>query len=197
MKLVLGIGNPGIKYSKTRHNAGFIILDKVAEKLNLEFSPSKFNFYFCRGQFKRSDFILLKPTTYVNLSGRAAKAASEFFEIQPENLLVVADDINLEDGKIRIRKSGGDGGHNGLNSIIYELMSEDFPRLRYGVGKYTNEGKMSDFVLSSYFEESNKLQNENIEFASDIILHFIENDIDGALNYYSKNFNKSIEQSES
>jgi|TARA_B100000614_G_scaffold214280_1_gene198247 PTH1 family peptidyl-tRNA hydrolase len=195
LKLVLGIGNPGIKYLKTRHNAGFIILDKIAEKLNLEFIPSKFDFYFARGQINNSEFILVKPTTFVNLSGRAAKNALEHCEVEPKDFLVVTDDINLDDGKIRIRRSGGDGGHNGLSSIIYELMTEDFPRLRYGVGKYEDKGNMADFVLSNYFDDSNEEQLEKLNFASEIVIKFLESSIEGALEYFSRNFNKSIDQS--
>lgn len=195
MKLVLGIGNPGIKYLKTRHNAGFIILDKSAEKLNLEFVPSKYDFYYCNGNYRGSEFVFIKPTTYVNLSGRAAKNAIEHFEIEPNNLLVVTDDINLDDGIIRIRRSGGDGGHNGLNSIIYELMTDEFPRLRYGVGKYDEDGRMADYVLSNYFDQKNEKQTASLDFAAEIVLNFIENDVEGALNYFSKNFNKSIDQS--
>lgn len=158
MKVVVGIGNPGSRYAKTRHNIGFMSLDFFAEKHNLQFIPSKGEYYF---SFDSSDsFTLIKPTTYVNNSGQAVSQFLSENEINSENMLVIYDDINLPLGEVRVRLSGGDGGHNGINSIIYSLQTENFPRIRLGIGDKFQEGKMAEYVLSQFLtDESDQLQN--------------------------------------
>ncbi len=134
MRLIVGIGNPGSRYKNNRHNVGFQFLDFFVQKKMLQFKASKFQFHFTEGELFGEPFVLLKPDTYVNNSGLAVLDCINHYRIEVNDVLVVVDDINLALSKIRIRKSGGDGGHNGLYSIIYHLESKDFSRLRIGIG---------------------------------------------------------------
>ncbi|MFA3782565.1 aminoacyl-tRNA hydrolase [Melioribacteraceae bacterium 4301-Me] len=191
MKAVIGIGNLGKKYELTRHNIGFIILDYFAEKHKLFFKPSKNNFYFASGNLNAANFLLVKPTTYVNQSGIAALEVIENFNIKISDLLVVVDDIHLELGKIRIRKSGSDGGHNGLKSIIYHLQTNNFHRLRFGIGNDYSESKLANYVLSKFSHSELNLIKKYISFSVELIEEFIKKDINKMLDYYSK-YSKDI-----
>ena len=162
-------------------------MDRFASKHNLRFEPSKYDFYFSTSENDKNEFLLVKPTTYVNLSGIAAKQISENYECTPSDLLIVCDDVNLDPGKIRIRKSGGDGGHNGLYSIIYQLQTEKFPRLRFGIGQDFEKGEMKDYVLSKFSSEELEALKNNFDFSVELIESFIDGGIDTMLNYYSKN----------
>ena len=190
MRIVLGIGNPGSKYSGTRHNIGFNIIDHLAAKWKLEFFPSKKDYYFTGGNINASRFILVKPSTYVNMSGIAAEQVIDEYEIKLEDLLIVCDDVNLELAKIRLRTSGGDGGHNGIESLIYNLESDQFPRLRFGIGSDFKNGLMSDFVLEKFSEDEIKLIEPQIKFTSEIIENFITGGTKQMLEYYSIQSNK-------
>ncbi len=159
MRIILGIGNPGRRYSFNRHNVGFMFLDYIAVKESLSFLPSKGDFYFAEGRINNSEFNLIKPSTYVNDSGKAALQAMQFYNSSVEDLLVIVDDLNLNFSESRVRASGGDGGHNGIASIIYHLNSDKFPRIRIGIN---NDEKNSyvDFVLSDFSkDEKNSLTN--------------------------------------
>ncbi|NOX17956.1 MAG: aminoacyl-tRNA hydrolase [Chlorobi bacterium] len=187
MKIVLGIGNPEKKYSHTRHNVGFMIVDKFALKHKLQFEPSKYDFFYSFYKLGSKEFMLVKPTTYVNLSGLAAKQIIENYDCAPEDLLIVCDDVNLDSGKIRIRKSGGDGGHNGLYSIIYQLETDNFPRLRFGIGQDFAKGEMKDYVLSKFSSEELESLENNFDFSVELIESFIDGGVNSMLDYYSKN----------
>lgn len=186
MRAVLGIGNPGKKYEDTRHNIGFIILDKYVEKHRLYFKASKGEYFIAGSEINASPFFLVKPTTYVNLSGIAAKEFLDSYKVKLEDLLVVTDDVNLQLGKVRLRKSGGDGGHNGIASLIYQLQSDQFPRLRFGIGSDFEKGEMAEFVLDKFSNEDQKIINPAINSALEIIEQFIEGGLDTALNFFSK-----------
>ncbi|KAB2841701.1 MAG: aminoacyl-tRNA hydrolase [Melioribacteraceae bacterium] len=185
MRAVLGIGNPGKKYEDTRHNIGFKILDNFAEKHKLFFKASKGEYYIAGSEFNATPFFLVKPVTYVNLSGLAAKDILESYEIKLHDLLVVTDDINLNTGTIRIRQSGSDGGHNGLASIIYHTTSKQFPRMRFGVGNSFEKGEMANFVLSKFTDEEQPIIKHAINSAVEIIEHFIEGGYETALKFFS------------
>ena len=187
MRCVIGLGNPGKKYSMSRHNIGFLIIDELAEKLSLNFLPSKFDFYYSEGTLESSDFFLVKPTTYMNLSGNAVQDFLSGHSIPIENILVVYDDINLPFGKIRLRKSGSDGGHNGIKSIIYNLQSDEFPRLRFGIGRNFSEGELSEYVLSTFENNEIQLLKEQIPFAMDLIQEFIV----GGFRYMADSFSRN------
>ncbi|GBD86255.1 peptidyl-tRNA hydrolase [bacterium BMS3Abin03] len=186
MRAVLGIGNPGTIYQRNKHNAGFLILDQFANSKSLKFKASKGKYYIATGTVNKSDFSLIKPTTFVNNSGIAAQHFIEQHNINIEDLLVICDDINLEPGKIRVRRSGGDGGHNGLASIIYHLNSNRFPRLRIGIGNDFEEGRLSDYVLSDFTDDELKLLSESFETSKILIEEFITGGVDAMLNANSR-----------
>ncbi|MFA5011613.1 MAG: aminoacyl-tRNA hydrolase [Ignavibacteria bacterium] len=191
MKLIVGLGNPGTKYELTRHNAGYIIIDYVAEYLNSTFKAGKGEYYFTRAKYKGDDIILLKPSTYMNNSGIAV---SQFFELHPEinlrDLLIIYDDFQLELGTIRIRQSGSDGGHNGIASIIYHLNTDDFPRMRVGIGKdeVMKKEEFVNFVLSNFDEpELEKIKNM-LPVYRDCVFAYIKQPLKSVMNMYNKNF---------
>lgn len=187
MRLVVGIGNPGKRYELTRHNAGFIILDAFAAKHGLDFKPSKKDYYIAGSENIASPFFLIKPTTYVNMSGTAVLDFIDQYNIDTSDILVVADDINLELGRIRLRQSGGDGGHNGLKSIIYHLESNYFPRLRFGIGSEFEKGLMADFVLTKFSSEDLKYLEKPVLFSVELIEKFISDGYKSMLDHFSKN----------
>jgi PTH1 family peptidyl-tRNA hydrolase len=186
VRIVLGIGNPGKRYENTRHNIGFFILQNFAEKYSISFIPSKFDYYYAEGELEGSAFVLIKPATYVNNSGIAAAQALKYFNTGLEDLLVIADDINLGTGTIRVRASGGDGGHNGLKSIIYHICSESFPRIRIGIGSEFDKGYLADYVLSKFHKEDFPLIKDSTEKTLSLIREFIIGGIKQMLDYNSK-----------
>jgi len=186
LRIIFGIGNPGDKYENTRHNIGFKILDVFAEKHDLQFTKSNSLFLSTGSKLNTSPFLLIKPTTYVNLSGKAAEQVLLNYDINIKDFLVVVDDINLPVGEIRIRKNSGDGGHNGLFSIIEQLKSKEFPRIRFGVGNNFKQGEMADFVLSKFDLDSIDLVNIKVQTAVKLIENFIENGYEGLINTFSK-----------
>jgi PTH1 family peptidyl-tRNA hydrolase len=174
VRVILGIGNPGGKYEYNRHNIGFKLLDHFAAKNSLSFIPSKGSYYYCKGRICNNDYCLIKPTTYVNNSGIAAAELVESQNLSLSDLLVVHDDINLNVGNIKVKLSGGDGGHNGINSIIYHLISNEFTRLRIGVGDNFERGEMAAFVLSDFSPDENKILTRVFESGSYLIEEFIK-----------------------
>ena len=186
MRAVLGIGNPGVKYVTTKHNAGFIIIDKFIEKYNLNYTPSKSDYHFCVGKLNDEDFIIIRPTTYVNNSGLAALDVLNKHDIEVEQLLVIVDDINIEEGQIRIRKSGGSGGHNGLESVIYHLQSENFSRMRFGIGNDFEKGYQADYVLSKFSSEQFEKLSDSFGFAIELTEKFIKGGNKLMFDHFSK-----------
>ena len=166
IKLLLGLGNPGRKYTSTRHNLGYILAELLAKKKKAKFKPGKGEYVFAQIKIEDKEIILIKPQTFVNQSGIAAKQCLEDFDLDIENLLVLCDDTNLPLGKIRIRPKGVDGGHNGLKSIIYQLSSLDFARLRMGVGPPPPNVKMEDYVLDKFRPEEEDEVEEMLKQAS-------------------------------
>ncbi len=186
MRAVIGLGNPGKKYESTRHNIGFIILDELAAKYKITFKSSKKDYLFSEGSLLSSDFFLVKPTTYMNLSGIAVLDFISNYQIDIKDVLVIVDDVNLESGKIRLRQSGSDGGHNGLKSIIYYLENDNFPRLRFGVGNKFEKGKLAGYILDKFSKDEIKVINEGIDFSINLIFHFITGGYKSMLDYFSK-----------
>ena len=150
MRVIIGIGNPGIRYEFTRHNAGFLLLDYFAKKQSIKFNEAAGDYLETTGKIGDKNFTLIKPVTYVNNSGISARQIFERYSLLPEECLVVCDDTNLKNYDFRVRLSGGDGGHNGLSSIIYHLMTEQFPRIRIGIGTNPPDMVLSDYVLSEF-----------------------------------------------
>lgn len=184
--MVIGLGNPGKKYSETRHNVGYKVVENLANKRNLQFKQVSKNYLLASRKTSTDDIALLLPTTYMNLSGLAVK---EFYlknKFDFREMLVVYDDINLPLGKIRLRLKGSDGGHNGLFSIINEIQTTDFPRLRIGIGSNFEKGKQVEYVLSEFEKEEFSVINDSIEKATMICDQFLEGGVKVALEYISK-----------
>ena len=153
--LVVGLGNPGKEYAGTKHNCGFRAIDLLAEKLNCKIDKCKFQGLYGHTSYNGTKLYLLKPQTFMNLSGRAVLQMSAYFSIPPQRIIVLFDDISLEPGRIRIRADGSAGGHNGIKSIIAELSSQDFPRVKIGVGaKPHKDADLADWVLSGLDRKS-------------------------------------------
>jgi PTH1 family peptidyl-tRNA hydrolase len=181
---VLGLGNPGVQYSGTRHNIGKNTVTGLIEKLNLSLEPGRGEFVFARDPVR--DLILALNTTSMNLSGISAVDILEQFELAPEDLLVVSDDFSLPFGNIRIRRSGGDGGHNGLSSIIASLGTEEFPRLRIGVGRLPEGVDAADFVLSEFPRSQRECLDEIAGTACEALLAVFRDGLDRAMNTYNR-----------
>ena len=191
MKIIVGIGNYGKVYHETRHNIGFMVLDRFCRKHNLEFHKSDRLFESAGGVLNASRFLFIKPLTYVNLSGRALDKVIQQNEIDAESeLLVISDDLNLPLGKIRIREKGSDGGHHGLYSIISSLQNNHFPRIRVGIGQPSDSNETKDFVLSNFSDEEFEILNKSLEFCTELVECFIDGKYEAMLNYFSKNHSK-------
>jgi len=186
VRIIVGIGNPGSRYKNNRHNVGFQFLDYYAEKKSLNFKASKFDYFFAEGELESNPFLLLKPATYVNNSGVAVLSSVQEYDISINDLLVIVDDVNIPTAEIRIRKSGGDGGHNGLSSIIYHLNSDDFPRLRIGVGNNYSAGNLPDYVLSDFDPKDQKELMKVFESSVHLVDDFIKDGFQKMLNSYSQ-----------
>jgi PTH1 family peptidyl-tRNA hydrolase len=182
LRLILGIGNPGNKYKNNRHNVGFVVLDYLASLNSLSFSASVGDYYAAEGIIRNNRYQLIKPTTYVNNSGIAAKQALEKDNLDIKDLLVIHDDVNLSHSEIRVKARGGDGGHNGLGSIIWHLMSDEFPRIRIGIGNEFEKGSMADYVLSDFSTEEMKALNGTFKTVCTLVNEFITGGINGLLN---------------
>jgi peptidyl-tRNA hydrolase, PTH1 family len=185
MALIVGLGNPGAEYNKTRHNVGFEVLDKLAEKLSITFVSENGLYFKGEGRFKGQPVVLIKPTTYMNRSGRAVTKALAETGFSKSECLVCYDDIHLEAGRIRLKPSGSAGGHNGIADIIDKLQTRDFPRLRMGVGSDFNRGKQADYVLSPFTKQQREEIDLALERAIDAILLFLRKGIDIAMNEYN------------
>jgi len=186
MKLVCGLGNPGKKYQQTRHNAGFLIVDQAARLINIAFSTRKFDSYFAEGRWEGERIILLKPQTFMNLSGNAVGSAVEFYQLSSEQMLVVHDDADLPAGRMRFKRGGGTAGHKGLNSIRDRLGQADFDRLRYGIGRPDNPAmELTDYVLTEFFTGEEELHRVKIEAAAEAVLAWISQGIAAAMEAYN------------
>ncbi len=166
---ILGLGNPGRRYSANRHNFGRMVVDRIAFLKKEEFVRGGGPFVYCRVPAESGSLILCKSTTYMNNTGRAAVSLVKYFDLQPQDLLVVSDDCNLPLGKIRFRQRGSEGGHNGLDSIIKSLNTKDFPRLRLGIGANQTGEEIEDFVLEDFSSDECNIVDNVIPVASDFI----------------------------
>lgn len=185
--IITGLGNPGLQYAETRHNAGFMVLDRFAEKNNVKINKMQFKGDTADVMIDGKRCLLLKPATFMNNSGESVEAASSFYKVSPENIIVVYDDISLPPGKLRIRRKGSAGGHNGIKSIIALTGSEEFPRIKIGVGeKPSRDYNLADWVLGKFDETQMELVSDAIEKACEAIPLIVGGRIDEAMNRYSK-----------
>lgn len=184
--LIVGLGNPGREYEKTRHNAGFRALDVLAQKLSCKVDKGKFQGLYGQVSWCGRKLLLLKPQTYMNLSGRSVLQLSAYFHVPPQRIIVLFDDISLEPGRLRIRGDGSAGGHNGIKSIISEVGSQDFPRVKIGVGaKAHPEQDLADHVLSTFSSLEEKALQSALERAADAALCIIEKGVPETANRYN------------
>ncbi len=186
MTILVGLGNPGRKYSDTKHNFGFWILDLFTEKRSLTFQAGKGDYLLA----KKGKLVCIKPTTFMNTSGTALLDVKQFFKVEPENFLVVYDDIDLPLGILRFRQSGGTGGHKGLESIIYQLQSEDFNRMRIGIATEDDMKPSERYVLSPFQKRDEKIRTEMIEKACDGIDYYLSHDIKETMNKFNEKQNR-------
>lgn len=174
MRVIFGIGNPGIRYEYTRHNAGFLLLDYFAQKKSLSFTETTGEYFQAPGKIDDLEYALIKPVTYVNNSGIAARQVFDKYNLASEDFLVVCDDTNLKNNILRVRLSGGDGGHNGLSSIIYHLVTDQFPRIRIGIGSNPADKDLADYVLSEFskseLEEIQITFNKGIQLIEEFVI---------------------------
>jgi peptidyl-tRNA hydrolase, PTH1 family len=184
MTLVIGLGNPGREYTGTRHNVGFELVDRLANQLSAEFTANGPSL-IAQARFKGESVQLVKPLTFMNRSGQAVKKTIQETNTPLTRTLICYDDIHLEPGKIRLRPGGSAGGHNGLTNIISSLQTDQFPRLRIGIGNQFDRGRLSDYVLSSFSSDERTIMDETIERASEAVLTFIRTDIQQAMNDFN------------
>lgn len=182
MYLIVGLGNPEEEYSRTRHNMGFNTIDKVAEQYKMQINKKKFQGLYESGIIEGQKVILIKPQTYMNLSGNCVKEVVDFYKIEKENILIIYDEMDIEPGKIKIRKKGGPGGHNGLKSIIEKLGTEEFSRIRIGIGRPTHEQDKVNYVIGAIPKEEISKLEEGVEKAKEAVIEILRNGIDKAMN---------------
>ena len=183
--IVVGLGNSGTKYEGTRHNAGFITVDRLAEKLGVKIDRIKYKSLCTTCTIAGQKVLLMKPSTYMNNSGLAVTEAMNFYKVPPERVIVIFDDISMDVGRLRIRRKGSDGGHNGIKNIIYLSGSDQFPRIKLGVGNKPEKWDLADWVLSRFTESEYKSLTE----AADKACEAVELMIDGQTNKAMNRFN--------
>lgn len=184
--IVAGLGNPGAKYVRTRHNVGFMALDYISQKEKFKINTLKFKALTADAAFGGKRVLFMKPETFMNNSGEAVKAAADFYKIPPERIVIIYDDISLDPGRMRIRRKGSDGGHNGIKSIIYQLESDAFPRVKLGVGaKPHPDYDLADWVLSEFSKENAEAIYPRFEDTAGALEMILKGDIDGAMGKYN------------
>jgi PTH1 family peptidyl-tRNA hydrolase len=186
MYIIAGLGNPGEKYDNTRHNAGFLTIDALASKYNIDVREKAHKALIGKGVIEGQKVILAKPQTYMNVSGESIRALVDYYKIVQEELIIIFDDISLEPGQLRIRKQGSAGGHNGIKDIIRQLGTEKFLRIKVGVGAKPKGWDLADHVLGRFSTEDRKLVDEAIEKAAKAVDIMISQGVDAAMNEYNR-----------
>ena len=185
MYLIVGLGNPEEEYARTRHNMGFDTINKIAEKHNIKVNKSKFNSLYGTGTINDDKIILLKPQTYMNLSGNAVRDFMKFYKIKENELIVIYDDLDIEPGIIKIRKKGGPGTHNGMKSVVHEIQTENFTRVRVGIGNPKYKDDLLNYILTRIPDEEYKILETSTSRAAEAITHIVTSGIDKAMNKYN------------
>ena len=186
---IIGLGNPGERYAKTRHNAGFLVIDELARRWQVNFRPGKGSYVFAKST--KWDAILMKPSTYMNHSGQAVRHLSDYFKIEAEDCMIVFDDLDIPFPEVRLRKQGGAGTHRGMQSVISHLNTQIFPRTRMGIGGSQGRRLAEDFVLESYSKEEFDILPEQLGKAADALEYWLKGDIDNTMNRYNVNPKKA------
>ena len=185
MIVIVGLGNPGRQYEGTRHNVGFEVIDRLSNRNQISVSKIKFKALVGEGFIGNEKVLLVKPQTYMNLSGHSLLEIVNFYKLDSKQIIVVYDDIDIETGKLRIRTKGSAGTHNGMRSIIYEIQTDDFPRVRIGIGK-PRFGNLADYVLGRMVKEERELVSITVSDAAEAVEVFIKEGIQTAMNQYNK-----------
>ena len=182
MYYIVGLGNPGLQYENTRHNVGFMTIDYLANKYDIDVRKSKFKSLYGQGEISGHKVMLIKPQTYMNNSGEAVRDLRNFYKFDIDKLIVIYDDIDIDFGTIRIRKKGSAGSHNGMKSIIYQIQDDKFPRIKVAIGKKPEKRELANFVLSGFSKEEVNILEDEIRLASEGIEIILKEDIDKAMN---------------
>ena len=185
MYLIIGLGNPEEEYSKTRHNMGFNAINKIAEKYEIEMKKTKFNGIYGSGNIEGEKVMLIKPQTYMNLSGKCVKEFLDFYKIEKDKMIIIYDDMDVKPGKIKIRKQGSAGSHNGMKSIISEIQTQEFPRIRIGIGRPIHENDKINYVIGNIPEEEMEKLEKGIEKAKEATIDILAKGIDHAMNKFN------------
>lgn len=185
MPVIVGLGNPGNKYAGTRHNIGFEVINRLAQRHSVHLGPGKGPYHDGDWHYHGQKLILAKPTTYMNRSGDAVVQLLNWYDIDPSECLVCYDDLNLPIGTLRLRPKGSAGGHNGIKDIIHKLGTDQFPRLRVGIGDNFRDGNQVDYVLSTFSKKELKTMDEVLDRACEAALSFVDDGIDTAMNNFN------------
>lgn len=185
MYLIVGLGNPETDYARTRHNMGFDTINIIAKKYKIEMTRTKFNSIFGMGTIEGKKVVLVKPQTFMNLSGQAVREFVNFYKINMEDVIIIYDDMDIEKGIMKIRKKGGPGSHNGMKSVVQELATQEFPRIRVGIGKPEHKNDAINYVLGYIPDDEYEVLQIGVEKASKAIEEIIKNGIDIAMNNYN------------
>ena len=188
--LIAGLGNPGREYADNRHNVGFMVVDRLAEKLETSFQKVKMNALMTALRYNDERLILIKPQAYMNLSGQAVSSFIRFYKLPLENVLVIYDDVDLPFETLRLKPDGGDAGQRGVRSIIQQLGTKSFPRLRVGIDRPPGRMEVSDYVLQNFSAAENEVLPFVLDTASEAVLHFIDQGLNQAMTIYNQNQSK-------
>lgn len=185
MYIVAGLGNPTREYEKTRHNVGFEVIDVLADMLGTTVEEKKFKGCYGRGMIGGEKVMLLKPQTFMNLSGESVRAAADFYKVDTDHIIIIYDDISLDVGQLRIRKKGSAGGHNGIKNIIAHLGTQEFPRIKVGVGDKPKKMDLADYVLSRFSKEDRAVMEDAFKEAAKAVEVMIKEGVDTAMNQFN------------
>ena len=185
MYLIVGLGNPESDYASTRHNMGFDVINKISKKCDIKVSKSKFDALYGMGEIESNKVILVKPQTYMNLTGESIIQFKKFYKISNKNIIIIYDDIDLDLGDIRLKPKGGPGTHNGMKSVVQNLNTEDFIRVRVGIGAPEDKCDMINYVIGPIPKREKEVLEESIEKAADSVIEILKSGIDVAMNKFN------------
>ncbi len=185
MYLIVGLGNPEKEYSNTRHNMGFDTVNKLAKQYEIEINKKKFKGVYGTGNIEGEKVIILKPQTYMNLSGESIKEAIDFYKIEGKNIIIIYDDIDIKPGIIKVRKTGGPGTHNGMKSVIQNIQMKEFPRVRVGIGMPEHKNDLINYVIGKIPKEEIEILDKSTTKAKEAVIEIIKNGINRAMNKFN------------
>ncbi len=185
MYLIVGLGNPEPEYSKTRHNMGFDVINKLSNKYEINVNKSKWKGLVGTGIIENEKVILLKPQTFMNLSGESIREVMDFYNLENKDIIIIYDDMDIEKGEIKVRKTGGPGSHNGMKSVIENLPNNRFKRVRVGIGKPENKSDMINYVIGKVSDEEQEILDKGTEKAKEAVIEIVKNGVDSAMNKFN------------